>query len=338
MTGELLEAKDVFSKMTLDAIATSGFGIESNSFKDPNNAIRLNVNRLLRLDGVTTWENIRLGLINIISSISPKLMGILNLEMFPAGTFDYFSGLIRQILETRKTNTTAKRRNDIIDLLIDELKKGKRETKPKENQEPEDEFEKDASIDTSQLKKHEFEMEATLLSNALLLLFAGMDTTSTGLSTLVYALVKNPHVQEKLRDEINDIVGDSDKVEFHHLQEMRYTEQVINETLRYFPIVFGFSLDRKCTRDYKVPGTEFVIPKGTIVQPSCHTFGEECFSNPNEFDPDNFDPNNNPNKYGFFGWGQGPRNCIGMRYAILTIKIALVHTLRRYCNNKIANE
>ena len=66
MTRELLEAKDVFSKLTLDAIATSGFGIESNSFKDPNNAIRLNVNRLLRLDGVTTWENIRLGLINII--------------------------------------------------------------------------------------------------------------------------------------------------------------------------------------------------------------------------------------------------------------------------------
>ena len=30
-----------------------------------------------------------------------------------------------------------------------------------------------------------------------------------------------------------------------------------------------------------------------------------------KFDPDNFDPVNNPNKFGFTGFGHGPRNCIG---------------------------
>ena len=48
VTGEVLEAKDVFGKFTLDSIATSGFGIESNSFKDPENVFRINALKLVR--------------------------------------------------------------------------------------------------------------------------------------------------------------------------------------------------------------------------------------------------------------------------------------------------
>merc|ERR1719282_476304 len=57
---------------------------------------------------------------------------------------------------------------------------------------------------------------------------------------------------------------------------------------------------------------------------------KECFSSPDNFDPDNFAPENNPNKFGFTGFGQGPRNCIGMRYAYQTLKIAIVHTIRNF--------
>ena len=47
-SGEVLEAKSVYGMMTLDAIATAGFGIESNSFKDPDNAFRQNALRMVR--------------------------------------------------------------------------------------------------------------------------------------------------------------------------------------------------------------------------------------------------------------------------------------------------
>ena len=47
-SGEILEAKDVFGKFTLDAIATSGFGIESNSFKDPDSLFRKTALRMVR--------------------------------------------------------------------------------------------------------------------------------------------------------------------------------------------------------------------------------------------------------------------------------------------------
>ena len=47
-TGEVLEAKEMYGKFTLDSIATSGFGIESNSFKDPENPFRINAMKLVR--------------------------------------------------------------------------------------------------------------------------------------------------------------------------------------------------------------------------------------------------------------------------------------------------
>ena len=46
--GDVIEAKDIFGKFALDAIATSGFGIESNSFKDPENIFRVNAMKITR--------------------------------------------------------------------------------------------------------------------------------------------------------------------------------------------------------------------------------------------------------------------------------------------------
>ena len=74
---------------------------------------------------------------------------------------------------------------------------------------------------------------------------------------------------------------------------------------------------------------------------------EDCFPNPDKFDPDNFNESEGLNKFGFTGFGQGPRNCIGtlkfqnemkslsffspgMRYALQTLKIAIIHTVRKY--------
>ena len=47
-TGEIIDAKDMYGKFALDAIATSGFGIESNSFKDPDSVFRMNALKVTR--------------------------------------------------------------------------------------------------------------------------------------------------------------------------------------------------------------------------------------------------------------------------------------------------
>ena len=79
------------------------------------------------------------------------------------------------------------------------------------------------------------------------------------------------------------------------------------------------SHERVCTKDYKIPDTDIVIPKGRIV----HMFIEniinssETFINPNNFDPENFNPDNFKNKFAHMAFGQGPRACPGIVYYIM---------------------
>lgn len=51
---------------------------------------------------------------------------------------------------------------------------------------------------------------------------------------------------------------------------------------------------------------------------------------PNEFYPERFSPEQKRHPVAFLGFGLGPRNCIGLKFAYLEIKIALCLMLRHY--------
>ena len=106
---------------------------------------------------------------------------------------------------------TGFKRNDIIDIFIDELDKDRQDI-----------F----------LPREDFEIG--LVSTAILFFFAGFDTTSTTLSVVVFGLVHHPEVQEKLRQEIEEVIGDSEKITGDHLKDLKYTENVINECMRRY--------------------------------------------------------------------------------------------------------
>jgi len=59
---------------------------------------------------------------------------------------------------------------------------------------------------------------------------------------------------------------------------------------------------------------------------------EKFFSNPEEFNPENFSPEEKAERgpYPFMAFGHGPRNCIGMRFALLQLKTAIVRLLANY--------
>ena len=73
-----------------------------------------------------------------------------------------------------------------------------------------------------------------MVSTAILFFFAGFDTTSMTLGTVVFGLVHHPEVQERLREEIEEVLGDSEKITADQLLDMKYTENVINEALRSY--------------------------------------------------------------------------------------------------------
>ena len=160
----------------------------------------------------------------------------------------------------------------------------------------EDQFDKDAEIDVSNLKtSSSVNFDEILVSNAFLLFTAALDTTSSTLTYAMHFLLKYPELQEKVRDEINEVVGSSDKITFDHIQEMKYMEKFIHETLRKAH-PFGQIFERVCSRDYQIPGTNYVIRKGEIINFSMlyerMKLENDSFYNPLEFDPENFNPSN----------------------------------------------
>ena len=204
---------------------------------------------------------------------------------------------------------TEQRRNDIVDLLLDEIKNIEKEV---------DENQTEEAID----------LELALISNALIFFFAGFDTSSSTMAMVIFSLLDKPAIQERARQEINKVIGDSKTITADHLRDLKYCENVINEALRFYGLVNNIM--RVCTKDYRIPDTDFTIKKGMMVNVLSTCFATECFFNPEELDPDNFDPKNNPNKFGFSGFGQGPRNCVGMRYAYIALKLALIKTITKY--------
>lgn len=70
-------------------------------------------------------------------------------------------------------------------------------------------------------------------------MFEGHDTTTSGISFALYLISRHPAVQTKLVQEITQVLG-TDKtkpVSYRELQDLKYLECVIKETLRLYPSV-----------------------------------------------------------------------------------------------------
>ena len=83
-----------------------------------------------------------------------------------------------------------------------------------------------------------------------------------------------------------------------------------------------------------MPGTDFVWEKGTRVFIPVYSMqhDEEHYPNPEEFEPDRFSPEEQQKRDNitFLPFGDGPRNCIGLRFGMMQARVGLVTLLRNY--------
>ncbi|XP_037094220.1 probable cytochrome P450 6a14 [Pollicipes pollicipes] len=112
---------------------------------------------------------------------------------------------------------------------------------------------------------------------------------------------------------------------------MTYLDRVLSETLRlYSPAT---RLERECTKDYTLPGTNVHLPKGTLVQIPVLVLHRDPdhYPDPLRFDPDRFLPEEREKRHpcAYLPFGQGPRNCIAMRFALFEAKVALAALLQK---------
>jgi len=174
--------------------------------------------------------------------------------------------------------------------------------------------------------------EYEILAQAIVFFLAGYETTATTLTFCTYELALNQDIQDKLYEEINSAVDSNGEISYEELARLPYLDAVLSETLRLHPP--ALRLVRLASTDYKLGETGITLPKGQQIEFPIHGIHhlEEYYPNPFQFNPDRFMPENRHKitPYTYLPFGAGPRNCIGMRFALLEAKLALANIIRKF--------
>uniref|UniRef100_A0A182VPL0 Uncharacterized protein n=2 Tax=Anopheles merus TaxID=30066 RepID=A0A182VPL0_ANOME len=164
-------------------------------------------------------------------------------------------------------------------------------------------------------------------------MFEGHDTTTSAISFLLHSLAQNPTIQEKVFDEVRNVVGDdrTRPVTMAMLNDMRYLDLVIKETLRLYPSVP--MIGRKMQETAEINGK--IIPAGAnlIIMPFFLGREARYFPEPEKFDPERFNVERSAEKtnpYQYIPFSAGPRNCIGQKFAVAELKSLVSKVLRHY--------
>lgn len=164
---------------------------------------------------------------------------------------------------------------------------------------------------------------------------AAFETISIALTTALYELAVNEEIQERLYQELVKVFNgrrrssiSSDNVLYERLMsrsDLPYLDAVCKEALRKYPP--GRKIERQVgVGQFKLGG--ILLKKGQLVEiPLIAVMrNEEYFPKPEVFNPERFINTEevDKNKLGpFLAFGQGPRNCIGARFAALEMKMCL---------------
>nr|ABF06544.1 CYP4AY1 [Ips paraconfusus] len=159
-------------------------------------------------------------------------------------------------------------------------------------------------------------------------MFAGHDTTAVALAFALYLLAKHPEVQAKARAEAREIVEGREKLTIKDIQNLNYLDLVVKETLRLYPSVPFYS---RALKEDMVYQEGKILPKGLVVLIVAYTVNRNpaVYQNPDQFIPTRF-LDKEPVPFSLLSFSAGPRNCIGQKFALLELKVALSKLLLRF--------
>ncbi|MFC7081684.1 cytochrome P450 [Halorussus caseinilyticus] len=148
-------------------------------------------------------------------------------------------------------------------------------------------------------------------------LFGGHETSAILLTYVLYFVANKPKVEERLVAEIDEVLNGDDP-RARHLDDLTYTEQVIDETMRYCPP--AHAIFRETATDTTLG--DYLIPEGNVVQlPEWVIHRDErWWDAPDEFRPSRFAGSSDRHSFAYFPFGSGPRQCIGEQFTERKLK------------------
>ncbi|MEM9221077.1 MAG: cytochrome P450 [Pseudomonadota bacterium] len=213
---------------------------------------------------------------------------------------------------SRKARRARDQIHDALDVIIDEVEKGRLEGS-------------DAMIHSLFGARDRDGKPLTrdaIRNEAIVIFMAGHETTANTLAWALYLISQSRRVREKLLEECDRVL--SGRVpELSDLPKMTYTRAVVEETLRLYPpvpLLGRTAIDQGTLNGLDVhPGATLVVAPWLIHRNS------EVWSLPDHFVPERFDRANNPltDKYSFIPFASGPRVCPGLTFAMTEAMICL---------------
>jgi len=301
-TGKLeLELKDLFGRFTAQVVTSAGFGVDGLCFDEEREEESFYTLGKSFLEPSAFNSSI----FTLIFFI-PSLSKILKRGFLSKKTDQFFRKMVADVMEQRRNKQDGSPKNDFLQLM--------------------------AELEETENNKIDLEI---LTSHAVSFFIDGYDTSSSVLSFVAFQLANHPKVQEKLREEVVSVLNKYDGViTYEALKDMTYMDQVINESMRTYPVI-GF-LAKTCTDEFELKGSDGLVCRvepGTDIIIPVHSLNEDprYWENPEIFDPERFGPDRKRiEKFAFLPFGEGPRICVGMRMAQLQMKACLSSLLRKF--------
>ncbi|XP_065886542.1 cytochrome P450 4X1-like isoform X1 [Dysidea avara] len=163
-------------------------------------------------------------------------------------------------------------------------------------------------------------------------MFAGHDTTATGLGWVLYCLAMNKEHQELCRKEVREVlVGrDTDDITWEDVPKLSYITMCIKESMRLYPLVP--TVGKLLSEEIVMSGQRF--PKGTWMGIGVYVLHHDplIWNDPEKFDPLRFTVENSKkmDPFAYLPFSAGPRNCIGQRFAMLEMKVTVAHIINKF--------
>lgn len=312
--GNDIDLDETLAQFSTDVIGTTAFGLEPETLKNPKSKFREMGKRFF----APTFKNT---FVFFLRFAFPRFVIAMKIRTTEKTISDYFVNLYKQVSEYRIKNSIL--RKDFVQISLELKQKGYIEA---------DTLEVDDELSYNKKTLEKFEItENVLAAQSFVFYAAGYETTARNLHYLIYLLSLHKDIQDKAREEVRKVKLKYKEFSFEALKEMPYLENCIYESLRLFPpLPF---LNRECAKECIFPdGTR--IEKGVSIYIPIFSIHRDPnnFPEPEVFKPDRFESPPTPGTY--LPFGEGPRMCIGKRFAMMEVKMTVAKLLDLYCFEK----
>ncbi|KAM6156412.1 cytochrome P450 3A4-like [Erethizon dorsatum] len=297
--GAPVSITDIFGAYSMDVIMGTSFGVNVDSLNNPQDPFVDKAKKLFKFDVFNP-----LIFLGFLFSFLIPIFEMLNISVFAKDSIKFFRDFVRRAKENRLDNN-QKHRVDFLQLMMN-------------------------SQESKDTESYKALSDVEIAAQSISFIFAGYETTSSTLSFIMYALATHPDVQKKLQQEIDAALPNKAFPTYDVLVEMEYLDMVVNETLRLYPV--ANRLPRVCKKDVEINGV--FITKGTVVMIPTFVLHRDpkYWQNNEDFCPERFSKKNKENiePYAYIPFGAGPRSCLGMRFALMNMKLAIIRILQNF--------